>query len=289
MTEAWIDSSRHNGKISGARLAARGIKGIIARCVLGIALRDIQYLNSKLEAERNGLGFVAYGVNFPINRNPKYEAQHFAANVTDPTSPELPLAVVGDFELGTRYHKSGHHLISGEELVEQAIIYCETIETELGLVVLFYTAKWHWNDPKLLPFIDAGEKRFPLLAANYPHDRRQYSYLPPRYTADVLSPYEIGSVDPLKVEPWDMRPVPEGGDLAGWQWTSKIGGEKGGYAESRFLDRDELYVSLDNPAPPPPPPSPAERILNIAEGLVTDAADLSKIAEELGGSIYGRG
>jgi hypothetical protein len=282
MTEAWKDTSRHNGRINGARIKARGFSGIIARCTIGIAPRDVQYLNSKLESERNGLGFGAYGVNWPINRNPKAEAQHFAANVTDPASPNLPLFVVGDFELGTREHPSGHHEISGKELVEQAVIYCETLEFELGLPVLFYTAKWHWNDPKMLPYIDAGEKRFPLLTANYPYDRRQYPGLPPRYSPDVLSPYEYGSADPLVPKPWDPEIYP-GGDLAGFQWTSKGRGEVDGYAESRFLDRDEIYVSFIDPDPPPPPSPYPEQIRKIAEGLITDAADLNKIADELEG------
>lgn len=277
MTEAWIDSSRHNGKVFGARLAARGIRGIIARCTIGVAPRDVQYLNSKLEAERNGLGFGAYGVNWPINRNPKYEAQHFAANLTDPISPALPLFVLGDFELGARKHSSGHHNVSGEELVDQAILYCETLESELGIPVLFYTAKWYWNDPKLLPFIDRGENRFPLITASYPYDRRQYSYLPPRYSPDVLSPYEYGTADPVVPDPWD--PDPENRELAGWQWTSKSKGKEGGYVESTFLDRDELYVSFLKPDPPPSPYP--EQIRNIAAGLNTDAADLNKIADEL--------
>jgi hypothetical protein len=273
--EFWWDTSKHNGPLNVARIKARGVDGIIARSTIGSSgVRDIQYENSNRRADDEGMGFAAYGVNWPANRNPENEASVFVEQSFDPSLPLKPKFLVGDFELGTREHWAGHHLISGAELVDQAIRYMTKLEELVPDTPLFvYTGAWYWNHSKLLPHIDRGEDRWPLIVASYPLDPRQLPGLPPRYSPDVLDPQEINiNIRPVKCDPWQSA--------SGHQWTSKGRGKVDGYQTSTFMDRCVLFVEIVSP-PGLPIVTPAERIRAEVAKIDEATSELERIAQEV--------
>jgi hypothetical protein len=227
MVESWVDTSRHNGKLNVPKIKARGFTGIVARCTIGVAPPDSEYARTRDACFQHGMKFGAYGVLWPWNRNPRLEAKHFVAALNC-----KPHFVVGDFELGLYDSK-----LSGRTLVDQALEWMGTVADLLPTVpLLFYTAAWYWNSPKLKPFVNRGERRWRVLPASYPYDPRQIPGLPPRYSKDVLVPSAIGPAKPVIPFPWSVEL------LAGWQWTSKGRGVVDGYQASRFMDRDIIYV-----------------------------------------------
>lgn len=273
--DVWRDSSRHNGRANVANMKSIGVVGIYSRCTIGVAPVDEQYFATKEQCESEGVQHAAYGVLWPQNRNPELDAQHFVENLTSGASPKMPVAAVGDFELGTNPNH-GSYAISGEELVEQAIRWCRKVESLVSIPVLFYTAKWYWNNPKLLPFTNRGENSFPGIFANYPYDPRQIKYLPPRYVSKY-DPAEIGSATVLVAYPWTQT-----GTVGGWQWTSKLPGAKDGMCESTFLDGDLMYVRFVDGTPPlPGGPTEAERIRDETAAIRVSADKLDQVAAEL--------
>lgn len=223
----WVDTSRHNGKLDVKKIKARGFVGIIARCTIGVAPVDEQYYRTQEICAGEGMKFAAYGVNWPANRNPRLEARYFVDHLGSP----MPEFVVGDFEVGLK-----DKTLSGANLVDQAIKWMDMVGSLVTVPSLFYTAMWYWNSKKLGPFTNRGELRWKVLPAHYPYDPRQIPGFAPRYSKDVLSPYEIGSVKPLIPYPWNKA-----AKAAGWQWTSKGRGAVDGYQESRFMDRIILF------------------------------------------------
>lgn len=245
MTLPIVDTSRHNGSINGAKLKARGFVGIMARCVIGQAERDPLYLMAKEQAEDNGLFFAAYGVSWPINRNARADALNFVEKLCPSSRPQVPILLVGDHELGASTHPSGHHLLSGAELIEYGIEYNATVEQQTRQDCWLYTAMWYWNSAKLLPFVNRGEREFRVFPAHYPFDPPQVSGLPPRYSPDVLNPKDHSTFVPLVPKPWNMQ------DMAALQWTSKGRGAASGFCVSTFLDRSVVFDDLGGPISPP--------------------------------------
>jgi hypothetical protein len=273
----WWDFSRWNGRINGAAIKARGVDGIMSRSTIGTSgVRDIQYENNSRQADENGLLFGAYGVNWPINRNPELEAEVFVEQAYDPRLPKLPDVLAGDFELGARTHKAGHHKISGEELVEQAVRYMRKLRELLPeILLILYTGHWFWNDEKLLPHVGKGEDEFPGWFASYPIDPKQIKYLPPRYSADVLDPREVNPDLEVKIPiPWTKA------NTMAWQWSSKGRGKVDGYQESTFIDRNVLFAPI-GPPPPNGGPTPSERIREAGAIIDEQTAELDRIANEL--------
>lgn len=267
----WVDVSRHNGPINGARLAARGFDGVCARCVVGQAERDPLYLMAKEQAEDNGLGFGAYGVSWPANRDPRGDARAFLDKLIPSQRPAAPAFIVGDHELGLHTHPAGHHLLSGAQLVDYGIEYNLELAAQSDYDPLFYTAAWYWNSSKLKPFTDRGERAFKCFPAHYPYDPKQLPGLPPRYSKDELDPNEIGSVKPAIPAPWTTA------ELAAWQWTSKGRGAVDGYQTSVFMDRFALYLDLGGEPPPDEPEPPAPKvpvIVTVPSGIVAGELDV---------------
>lgn len=255
MLTYWWDVSKYDGKLNVVKLKARGITGIIHRCTIGIGPRDPNYVENKLACEGEGLRFATYGVLWPANRNPEREADHYAENIAPPAAPLMPDFASGDFELGAADSDPyGHYKVSGEQLVEFAIRYMARLDKNLPLTSKkFYTARWYWNGKKLRPHVDRGERKWPLWGAEYPFDPAQISGLPPRYSKDVLSPFEINpSVTFTPVYPWTKD------ETQGWQWTSKGRGKVDGYVPVKvFMDRNILFTAE------PPPPTDADELRHL--------------------------
>jgi hypothetical protein len=151
----------------------------------------------------------------------------------------------------------GHYKLSGQELVELAIRFMRRLDILIpDLEKDFYTAAWFWNSQKLRPHVDVGEHEWPLWNATYPYDPKQLPGLPPRYSKDVLSPYEIDPRSkPVPVFPWNVR-----GTVAGWQWTSKGRGAVDGYCpEKVFMDRN-IFFTIE-----PPIPTDADELRHLVE------------------------
>jgi len=279
--EPWVDTSRHNGPIDAKAIKSRGFVGIIARCVIGQAERDPFYLDTKIKAEAEGLRFAAYGLPWPTNRDPYADAMNFVEKVCPSKAPAMPEFFVGDFELGTNpRHET--YAISGQELVEQAVVWMHTVEQELKIEGAFYTAAWYWASSKLGPHIGKGEDNWPLIVAHYPLDPSQL--LGVRYSKDVLDPAEISTRVKWRVpKPWSIEKGPnERGGVLGIQWTSKGRGKVDGYCASTFMDRDVLFREDSAPPTPPPAGGPADKIRREAAMLRAAAERLSEVAEEMG-------
>ncbi len=255
MITYWWDVSKYDGKLNAKKIKQRGVTGIIHRCVIGIAPRDPNYFDNKEICEGEGLKFATYGVMWPANRNPEKEAEHYAESLVSGASPRMPDFCSGDFELGAASSdKYGHYKLSGEELVEMSIRYMVRLETVLpGMPLEFYTAAWYWNSKKLRPYVNRGENQWSLWDATYPFNPAQIPGLPPRYSKDVLSPYEINpQAKYVSVYPWTAD------QTNGWQWTSKGRGAIDGYcAEKVFIDRDIMW------SPELPPPTDAQELRHL--------------------------
>ena len=277
----WVDTSKYQGKLNGSLIKARGWTGVIGRSTIGVAPRDPQYEATANTCADNGLELVAYGVNWPSNRNPEAEAEVFVEHSFDPRLPIQPSFLAGDFELGLSKHSSGHHLLSGGELVDQALHYMAKLEElvpEIPLVL--YTGIWYWNSRKLLPYIGQGEDKYLGWFAFYPYDPRQLPGLPPRHSADVLDPREINpnALDYFVTKipkPWKLDTT------AGWQWTSAGRCKADGYgSDNNFMDRNVMFVRFDDPSTPPGP-SPYEQIIALSDEIGILSGEITTIARDV--------
>jgi hypothetical protein len=263
MTFACIDTSDNNGMAySGEAAKEAGVQCWVARCTVGWGKADPAYPIAKREAEENDIPFGAYGINWPINRNPKREAQFLVKKMCPPGLARLPRFLVPDCELGTRKHAAGHEKIGGEELIVQMLTYAETLVSETALTVDFYTGHWHMTDKKVLPFLP-----------RYAQDLRKYHVILAEYPFQgwSLLPGQT-NLHPETFDPWSIRPGLAGYpnltglpwselEVDGWQWSS-LGRQRGiCFNPPRYdvLDYSALYC-IPGEAPPPPPPSLEQRV-----------------------------
>ena len=266
MTIPGIDTSDNNGMVySGEAAAEAGVKVWMPRCTVGWGRADPAYPIAKREADENGIDVGPYGLNWPINRNPKREAQFLIKKMCPKEAPKMPRFVVGDFELGTRTHAAGHEKIGGEELLVQMIVWAETIETETGLVFDFYTGRWHLIDKKIASFLPryaADLKKRHVILAEYPF--QGWGLLPGQ---SVIKP---DTFDPWLLRPTlreypDLRTLPwTETEVDGWQWSS-MGKQKGiCFNRSPYdkLDYDAMYRIPGTP-PPPAPPTLEQRVEDL--------------------------
>lgn len=251
--EAFIDVSRYQGVVDGAAVKAAGFTGMIARCTIGWSYVDPFYESNYLIAKNSGLWFGAYHVTWPANRAPDREAQWFMDHIIPQGESVEPKYKVVDSELGTSYHESGHHLVSGSDIIAMTVREAELITAGTDGLSWIYTARWFWNSNKLKPFIGQGENAYPLHVANYPWST------PPR---DVgTDPTIKYNVYPLIADPWEED------ELIAWQWTSKWPHQQQ-LAQSHGLDADIFWHKYKEPEVPPPVEKPIPIKLTYPAGKV---------------------
>lgn len=244
-----VDYARYqwfNNKVKrgfGARFLDRGFEAFVGRSSIGTAPRDPTYLDHKLEAEEFRYPFLAYGVNWPVNKTPELEAMTFSSQAVDPQSPAKPLVYVADIELGVSNDNYGHSDIPGAELYQINKRYVLKLAEHVAPTpVWIYTGKWYWNNPKLLPHIDGYELQFPVWPASYPWGNNR---------VDFLNPWDVlPDVKPAIPEPWASASNWEE-LIAAWQWTSSGYGIKYGICESDKIDQDLIFHDLGSVEPPP--------------------------------------
>ncbi|NOR90108.1 MAG: hypothetical protein GQ524_07615 [Anaerolineales bacterium] len=254
--EAFIDASRHQLIVNGANVKAAGFTGILARCTIGWSYVDPFYEQNYRIALENDLWFGAYHVTWPINRAPEREAQWFVDHLIPQGQSQEPKYTAIDSELGTKYHESGHHLVSGNEIIQMTIEECNQVQLKTNKLPWIYTARWFWNSNKLKPFIGQGETAYPLHIANYPWST------PPR---DVgIDPTLKYNVYPLIADPWSEE------QLIAWQWTSKWPHQQQ-LAQSHGLDANIFWNKYTEPGEPPvvQPPVPIKITYPTGKAIVT--------------------
>lgn len=250
--KAFIDVSRYQKIVDGAAVKAAGFEGIIARCTIGWSYVDAYYENNYRVAKDNGLWFGAYHVVWPANRAPDREAQWFMDHIIPQGQSQKPKYLLVDSELGTSYHQSGHHLVSGSDIIAMTVREAQLIQAGAGDARI-YTAKWFWNHNKLKPYVGQGEQAFPLHTANYPWST------PPLNAG--LDPTENYNVNPIIPAPWTED------NLWAWQWTSKWP-HKGELVESAGLDANVIWHEQAQPPQPPQPTEPVPVKITYPAGKV---------------------
>jgi len=231
----FADLSRHNGVVNFEALALQGYDGVASRCVIGLASTDATYAYNFEQSIDKGLKFIAYGVNWPVNRQPAGEARWFVDHLRVPRlGNRLPDAISGDLELGCTPDDYGHYKITGQELYNINMKYLETLGILSPVEVLLYSGPWYWNNPKLVQYITGREKRFGFWSAEYPFDDRARK-LGLKPLIKEMSPWDLKADWHMTVaKPWD----PE--DIVGLQWTSH-GDPLGATPQAKRIDKNVAF------------------------------------------------
>ena len=141
-----VDISRWQGDIDAAPLKAASVCGIVARCTVGWAYKDILYDKARQQAAANGMIFGAYHALYPMNKDPLREFNWFMDKCG-----EVDMHIL-DVEL--------LHGLPLSAVQAQAKIWLDAA-TAAGLKPIVYSGSWFWKTA-------AGwENEFPLWEAEY--------------------------------------------------------------------------------------------------------------------------
>lgn len=250
---AGADGSANNKEPNMKAAKQAGLGFFAWRCTIGCVYADPFYETAKLQAEDEGLLFVAYNVNWPANKNPGREAAWAVDHLLPKGHTRMPDIVVADEELGVKEHSAGHHLIPAAALMEQNRIYASEIRRLSGLPTPIYSAQWYWNATKFKNVTPCGwEKDFLLWAANYPWAVAPNVNDPITYNAQV---------HPLVPRGWKLE------DIVIWQWanTGTIPGMAKPYPWDKDIAMGDLAWVRQKLHLEPPPPTIEKRVSCLEE------------------------